>query len=91
MHYEMLRSNLPIPNERTITRYLEKQKGAQEGVLQYSELNDFLEKNGYPKQVWVSEDATKIIEKESITRTQTKYQAWYYPWIKMVCPSPVSL
>jgi hypothetical protein len=61
--YEVLQSNLPIPHARTINRYIETQPCALEGVLQVKELNQFLVENGYPKKIWISEDATKIVEK----------------------------
>jgi hypothetical protein len=61
--YDTLSANLPVPNRRTITRFVEKQENMMEGILQIKQLQKFLDDNKYTKKIWLSEDGTKIIEK----------------------------
>jgi hypothetical protein len=48
--YDTLYGNLPIPHKRTIQRMLEKEENILEGELHGKQLENFLNKNGYPKK-----------------------------------------
>lgn len=61
MLYETLYTNMKgvIPSITTVTRSI-RQSFIDEGVLRFAELREFLESRSLPKEVWISEDATRI-------------------------------
>lgn len=61
--YITLSHNLPIPHVSTIKRYLKTEfEDIREGELRVLQLSKWLEENNFPKIIWVSEDATRILE-----------------------------
>ncbi|KAK3928956.1 L-lysine 4-hydroxylase [Frankliniella fusca] len=64
--YEWLYENLKpaLPSLSQVERILASTSGSvTEGKFRFQELNDFLESKNLPKKVFISEDATRIIQK----------------------------
>lgn len=59
--YETLSANLPLPSASTALRVLHNEfPPVEEGVIRAKELKAYLEKQGLPLSVWISEDGTRI-------------------------------
>lgn len=61
--YEFLRCNMGMPSESSIYKYIEENEKFVEGEIRCHELSKFLNERNLKRVVWLSEDATKIIEK----------------------------
>lgn len=62
--YEIVQQNLPLPSLSSISSYMKTELPTPiEANLRIKELSEFLDKNKLKRCVWISEDATKIVEK----------------------------
>lgn len=61
--YETLQLNLPLPSVHTVLKFLNDSPSIVEGELRSTELARFLVENNYKNQIWLSEDATKIVSR----------------------------
>lgn len=61
--YEFFHSNLNFPSVKTVKRkMLDYRKKLHEGHLYFDELVTYLDSKGYPREVSINEDGTKITE-----------------------------
>lgn len=61
--YQFLSPNSGLPSEHSVYKYVQKKEDFEEGKLRIKEFSDFLYERGLKRTVWLSEDATKIVEK----------------------------
>lgn len=61
--YEFLKLNLMLPSYETLRKKMTKYQGkATEGKFYFDELSQHLESNGYPREIAIVEDGTKLTE-----------------------------
>lgn len=58
--YETLYLNLKLPSRQTVLRYLHDSKPTKEGYFNFEGCAEFMTQHNYAKEVWVSEDDTKV-------------------------------
>lgn len=61
--YNFLETNLGLPSASTVYKKIQCKETFLEGEIRAAELLAFLEERNLKKTVWLSEDATKIVEK----------------------------
>jgi hypothetical protein len=78
--YDVLVANLKIPSLRTVRRELQMEPNIFEGELQDAQLLKFLNDHQYEKNIVISEDATKIVEKSEYDNRQDRLAGVVLPF-----------
>lgn len=61
--YKVLHLNMGLPSESSVYKYIQQNENFVEGKIRAEELSHFLSKRGLKRIIWLSEDATKIVER----------------------------
>lgn len=87
--YETLHANLPIPSLSTVSRLMNTNvSDIEEGICRFKELKNFLVTRQLPLIVWISEDATRILEKVQYDSQTNRLVGFVLPLSSNGFPKP---
>lgn len=86
--YQTIQGNLPnsIPSITTLQRFLSSNERILEGQIRLTQLKSFLVKRGYPMNVWISEDQTRIVSTNEYDSVNNRIVGFTTPYDENGCP-----